>query len=676
MEKASQSVGSKTSADAIGGLKTGVSANRPDILAPAGNRASFLAAIAAGADAVYCGLQAFSARMEAKNFTLEELASLVDLARHKGVKVYVTVNSLLKPDELTEAGRTLELLHQRVQPAGIIVQDLALIPLVRQTGFRGQIHLSTLANVSFPQALAFIGHRLGVERIVIPRELHIDEIKQLAAACPPGIELEVFVHGALCYAVSGRCYWSSFLGGKSGLRGRCVQPCRRVYVQGDQRRRLFSCRDLSLDVLVKVLLETPRVAAWKIEGRKKGPHYVYYTVRGYQLLRDHGTDPQVKKDALYLLAHALGREGTHYHFLPQRPQNPIPVDAHTGSGLLVGKVKGSRQASYLTPRQDLLPGDVLRIGYEDDAAHALIRVGRAVPKGGRFNLKSTPELSWRNEMPVFLTDRREKALDDMISRLEDEVETQPGRQLALSSFTPRLPRTFRITPKTEDYRVYRRVVPSQKPAGLWLSEEALKDLGAGKASAVWWWLLPVIWPAEEQHIVELIDQTRRNGGCNYVLNAPWQAALLASAKGIQLWAGPFCNATNPLALETLAALGFTGVIVSPELSRDDYLQLPQHSPVPLGVVTGGNWPLCLSRILASPFQTDTAFTSPRGEQAWVSRHGSNYWTYPNWQLDLTAEKTALRRAGYRMFVHLVEPVPQGVNMKPRKGKWNWDLELA
>jgi putative protease len=676
MQKASKSVDSKTGADTAGGTKTDLSANRPDILAPAGNRASFLAAIAAGADAVYCGLKAFSARMEAKNFTLEELAPLVDLARHKGIKVYVTINSLLKSDELTQVGRTLELLHQQVQPAGIIVQDLALIPLVRQTGFDGQIHLSTLANVGFSQALAFIGQRLGVERIVIPRELHIDEIKQLAAACPPGIELEVFVHGALCYAVSGRCYWSSFLGGKSGLRGRCVQPCRRFYVQGDQRRRFFSCRDLSLDVLVKVLLETPRVAAWKIEGRKKGPHYVYYTVRGYQLLRDHRTEPQAKKDALYLLAHALGREGTHYHFLPQRPQNPIAVDAHTGSGLLVGKVKGSDQASYLTPRQDLLPGDVLRIGYEDDTAHALIRVGRAVPKGGRLTLKSTPKPGWRNGMPVFLTDRREKALDDMISGLEQELDPQPGRQLGVSSFTPRLPEAPRSAPTVEDYRVYRWAALSNKPVGLWLSAEAIKDFGAGSASAVWWWLPPVIWPAEEQHIVELIDQTRRNGACNYVLNAPWQAALLASAKPIQLWAGPFCNAANPLAIETLAALGFAGVIVSPELSRDDYLQLPKHSPVPLGMVTGGNWPLCLSRILASPFQTDTAFASPRGEQAWVSRHGSDYWTYPNWQLDLTAEKTVLRGAGYRMFVHLVEPVPQGVNMKPRQGKWNWDLEWA
>ena len=115
----------------------------------------------------------------------------------------------------------------------------------------------------------------------------------MAAQCPDDLGLEVFVHGALCYAVSGRCYWSSYLGGKSGLRGRCVQPCRRFYHQKSQNGRFFSCYDLSIDVLVKVMLDIPAIHAWKIEGRKKGPHYVYYTTRAYQLLRDYARkDPQ------------------------------------------------------------------------------------------------------------------------------------------------------------------------------------------------------------------------------------------------------------------------------------------------------------------------------------------------------------------------------------------------
>ena len=158
----------------------------PAILAPAGSRASFLAALAAGAEAIYCGLKSFSARMEAKNFTLGELAALTALAHAKGTRVFVTFNTLIKSDELDEAGRLLGQLQREVQPDAVIVQDLAMAPLVRQTGFAGEVIWSTLANVTFPAALDLIRQRLAADTVVLPRELTIDEIKTMAAACPPG----------------------------------------------------------------------------------------------------------------------------------------------------------------------------------------------------------------------------------------------------------------------------------------------------------------------------------------------------------------------------------------------------------------------------------------------------------------------------------------------------------
>jgi U32 family peptidase len=182
----------------------------PAILAPAGSRASFLAALAAGAEAIYCGLKSFSARMEAKNFTLGELAALTALAHAKGTRVFVTFNALITYNEVNDAGRLLGQLQREVQPDAVIVQDLAMAQLVRQTGFAGEVIWSTLANVTFPAALDFIRQRLPADSIVLPRELSIDEIKTMAAACPPELGLEIFIHGALCYGVSGRCYWSSF----------------------------------------------------------------------------------------------------------------------------------------------------------------------------------------------------------------------------------------------------------------------------------------------------------------------------------------------------------------------------------------------------------------------------------------------------------------------------------
>lgn len=652
-------------------------ASPPEILAPAGNKASFLAAVAAGADAIYCGSKLFSARMEAKNFTVEEFAALVRLAHEKGVKVFVAVNSLLKTADLSRAGQLLDQLQRWVNPDAIIIQDLGMASLVKQAGFSGEIHLSTLANVSFSGALQVIRQSLQVDRVVLPRELNIDELKTLALACPPHLNLEVFVHGALCYGVSGRCYWSSYMGGKSGLRGRCVQPCRRRYTQNGQSQRYFSCQDLSVDVLVKVLLSTPKIRTWKIEGRKKGPHYVYCTVRAYRLLRDHPHDPKMKKDALLLLSRALGRTGTHYLFLPQRPQNPINPGSQTGSGLLLGKIKGPRQNPYLITKEDLFTGDILRMGYEDEASHNIKRIGRAIPKGGRLYINPTSKKAAAKGAPVFLTDRREKQLDDLIANLEtqlDPIQSSPDR---LPAFNLTLPAGNLKKSSPVDVSVYRTLSTPNSPGrlGLWLSGDALTKVSAKRFSGISWWLPPVIWPQNENIVDDHVKLAIKKGGRHFVLNAPWQIVFFKKQKGLKLWAGPFCNLANPLAIASAGAMGFSGAMVSPELGGEDYLQLPRFSPIPLGIVIAGNWPLCVARSLAEDVQQNKAFSSPMGEQAWVTRHGPDYWVYPNWKLDLRVHKKALQKAGYSLFVELIEPIPKGLKMKKREGLWNWKIKL-
>lgn len=125
----------------------------------------------------------------------------------------------------------------------------------------------------------------------------------------------------------------------------------------------------------------------------------------------------------------------------------------------------------------------------------------------------------------------------------------------------------------------------------------------------------------------------------------------------------------------MSLMGFSGVIVSPELSGKDYLQLPKHSVLPLGIVIWGNWPLCVSRIPLENLKTDRPFTSPKGEDAWIKEYDANIWIYPNWKMDIKTQKNRLHKAGYSLFVHLVEPVPETVKLKRRPGVWNWDLKL-
>lgn len=650
---------------------------KPEILSPAGNQASFLAALAAGADAIYCGLKSHSARMAAKNFTVEELTPLAELARKQGTRLYITFNTLLKPGELKPVGEVLTRLNHTIAPDALIVQDLAVVELAKQVGFKGEVHLSTLANVTMSQILPRLTKTFGVQRVVVPRELDVDEIKTMAAACPSNVGLEIFVHGALCYGVSGRCYWSSYLGGKSGLRGSCVQPCRRRYKQDKHAHRYFSCQDLSLDVLAKVLAKVPQIRAWKIEGRKKGPHYVYYTTTAYQMMRDEGHDPQMKRAALQLLDQALGRGGTHYHFLPQRPQNPVDVEAPSGSGLLVGKVRGGHNQPYFVPRINLLPEDKLRIGYEDDHWHQTFDLAKGVPKQGKFRIKLKRGRAPAKGTPVFLIDRREPALDEKINELQKQLNHQPVRKqsgqtfkLRLAPGSPRKPYVHRMHVRRGAGHWMRKT-----SLALWLDVNHPERALAEDSTRIWWWLPPVIWPSEEQDWQALVGQLLRKGARRFVLNAPWQIALFRRPNQLNLWAGPFCNISNPMAVRAFKLLGGQGVMVSPELGQGDLKALGQKSVLPLGVVVSGHWPFCVSRVLAEPFKAEQAFVSPKNEQGWVKRYGQLFWVYPNWPIDLRAVQEQLHGYGFRLFVHLDEPVPQTVRIKKRPGRWNWDIGL-
>jgi len=664
----------------------------PMILAPAGSKASFLSAIAAKADGIYCGLKLFSARMEADNFGINELGTLALLAKENNVKVYVTFNSLLKSNDIDKAKRVLDKLIKSVNPHALIIQDLSVIQIVKNLGFTGQLHLSTLANLSFPLGL-IEANRLGISHVVIPRELNIDEIKTMAKACPDGLKLEMFVHGALCYAVSGRCYWSSFLGGKSGLRGRCVQPCRRIYEHKGQKKRFFSCMDFSIDVLTKVIKDIPQITTWKIEGRKKGPHYVFYLIQAYKILRDHREDPSMKKIALQYLEQSLGRPTTHYNFLPQRPQLPIQTEVQTSSGLFIGKVKGGKKAPSFSPRQSLMAGDLLRIGYEDEPGHTIVHIGRSVPKHGSFNINSSVKKIVQGSC-VFLLDRREKELGQIITDLEHDMEKLEPVKVIGSSFLVKNKETtikkksnYNKKKESFDVTVVRnsngvknsRVNQGYGQTGLWLSNNSLKGLSKGMFSRCWWWLSPVIWADNEDNVRQMINHVISKGGRNFVLNAPWQISFFMEKKWqnikFNLWAGPFCNQANNVSIEVLASQGFSGVIVSPELTKDEYINLGKQSVLPLGIVLYGNWPFCISRIISENMNTFQEFTSPKGEKGWIIQHGTQYWIYPNWFFDITAKKEILQKAGYTMMVYLHEPVNKKIKFKKRPGTWNWNLTL-
>ena len=658
--------------------------NQPIILAPAGDTHSFLAAIAAGADAIYCGLKIFSARMEAGNFSIEELARLTQLAHSKKIQVYVAFNSIIKESETDKALRILDKLTRHTDVDALIVQDIAMVRLAEQAGFKGKLHLSTLGNCTHPTGL-MAAQQAGFSRVVLPREFSLDDIRAMAAAVPDTMDLEVFVHGALCYSVSGRCYWSSWFGGKSALRGRCVQPCRRMYEQNGKKARYFSCMDLSADVLAKVLKEIPQISTWKIEGRKKSPHYVYYTVMAYKLLRD---EPEQKKQALSFLSYALGRQGGHYNLLSHRVSNPLDHASDTGSGLFLGRIKNP-ESPYFISREALVPGDLLRIGYEEDSFHQIQKVTRAIPKKGKYFLAAPKGRRVTKGTAVFMIDRKGRELLEQLSHLETEladiakVSVTPAQRPIPNKKTddniksPGMPGGHRrkkqsVLPEMDVFRKSPANLTTRNDTGVWISAN---NYGIKAPARSWLWLDPVLFPEEEKICQNYIKTAIKKGAKNFMLNAPWQISLFDNPHRLNLWAGPFCNITNGLAMEMLKQKGFSGAIVSPELESQTLLSLPQSSSLPLGAVCRANWPMAISRIAAPDLNIGKGFKSPMGELAWTSKFNATYHTFPNWFLDLSSKTQELQQAGFVMLVNIFENIPKGIRMKPRPGTWNWNLKL-
>ena len=341
-----------------------------ELLAPAGNMAALHAAVAGGADAVYLGLETFNARRGADNFTLETLREACDFAHLRGVSVYVTMNTIILPDEVGEA---LECVRQayRAGADGFIVQDIGLAAEISRTLPEASLHLSTQMN-THNLAGVRAAARLGAERITLAREVSLDEIALLcAAAAEEGMEVEVFAHGALCVCYSGQCFMSSMIGGRSANRGMCAQACRLPYeLQNKALQKslpspgdhLLSPQDLCTVDRVDDLVAAG-AASLKIEGRMKSPEYVFAVTSVYRkaldaaLAKENAAITDADRDRL---TDAFSRGFTTAYLDGKRGNDIMSYQRPNNRGLFLGRVDEVRDgAAYLKSAHALTEGDVL-----------------------------------------------------------------------------------------------------------------------------------------------------------------------------------------------------------------------------------------------------------------------------------------------------------------------------
>lgn len=356
--------------------------DKVEILAPVGSMDALYAAVENGADAVYLGGRMFNARQYASNFSDEELKSAVEYAHLRDVKVYVTLNILLDDNELKEVIDYLVFLYN-IDVDALIVQDLGLVRIVRKLLPDFEIHASTQMSINNYLGVQFL-EGLGFKRVVLARELSTEEISYIREKT--SAELEAFIHGALCICYSGQCLMSSMIGGRSGNRGRCAQPCRMAYsivnVETNkiispkfEEKYILSPRDLNTIEHLEEIINSG-IVSLKIEGRMKKPEYVAVIVDRYrkELDRVLGKHSQKLAEKDYRdMAQMFNRGFTKGYLLGDYGKDFISFDKPNNRGILIGEViKVDKNFIHIRLDDDLSKGDGIEIIGKSGEGHGQI----------------------------------------------------------------------------------------------------------------------------------------------------------------------------------------------------------------------------------------------------------------------------------------------------------------
>ncbi len=569
----------------------------PEILAPAGGMEQLVAAVRCGADAVYLGAGGFNARRNAENFGDGALAGAVSYAHIRGVKVHVAVNTLVTDSELGQ----LEDAVRETAASGadaVIIQDLAVNARFRDMCPDLPRHASTQMTVHNPDG-AKLAADLGFSRVVLARELTLHEIERITALC--GIETEVFIHGALCMCMSGQCYLSSMLGGRSGNRGWCAQPCRLDF-RNSEHGHALSLKDMSHLKYLKSLSDAG-VSSFKIEGRMKRPEYVAAAVTAARAaLRGEAYDEESLRAVFsrsgFTDGYITGRRDA--SMFGYREKEDVAA-ARAVLGSLAGLYRNERQSVPVDMELAATPlSTTLRVRCEN--VSTTVRIPPGEPSR---TLQTTPEtakkcLSKTGGTPYFvknftasidqnltipvsaLNSLRREALDN-ISNIRGaasprEIHEKPAE---IGNYTPpESPELWGRFEKTSQIfgELDRIILPlSETVKNPWVVEKYGDKLTVELPS--------LFFDTSDAEIVEKI----RDLGIKDVLCENLYAVETARKTGVTARGGAGLNVLNSLALSELRALGLVSATVSFELSVNKIAAL--GDTLPRGIVAYGRLPL-------------------------------------------------------------------------------------
>lgn len=629
-----------------------------ELMAPAGSEKNFFAAVDAGADTVYLGLNEFNARIRADNFSFRQLETLIPFAHSKNVKIYVTLNTLIKQNELPGLIQTLFRLEQLL-PDALIVQDYGVAMLAMMYAPSVPLHASTQMTV-LNSAGAALFKSLGFSRVILARECSLDEI--ITIGNKSGIELEVFAHGALCYSYSGQCYFSSYHGGASANRGRCTQPCRRSYKTPKGEGAYFSPRDLCLIDRIPELAESG-VAAIKIEGRLRSETYIAKVVSAYREAIDSVPNPP-SKQTIENAIEDFGRPKSRGYFEPDN-NHPLINPQHTaGAGRFLGKVLDANEDNFtLSCTTALGKGDRLRVTkkFEGEATGFVLDRFSVTPqdkKGNRGFRYSIPNQGQAKKGDlVFLIGHRSSCLSQTLVRLEPEFRKKPkpikdvqasihkaigeiGAGLSVAATEVRrhptqmlrvaLPPGARDVIRLLDKKANEYIIP--------LKHKELSSLPRNMRNKVVL-RIPVFIHERELHLVKRhIRDCLSRGYTRFLIGNPSHIQILSEFPEARMQADYSFGVLNTAALLALSRLGIEMVAVSLENDISNLTELSsQAKGFPLELVSYGRPPLFTSRTRPPLPKSRTGVE--------VRRHTDSFLMEPYEKLTIVTPKTPFSLPG-------------------------------
>lgn len=556
----------------------------PELLAPCGDYNSLVGAISAGADAVYLGLDLFNARMRAENFTTENIGEVVALAHAHGVKVYVTLNIQVYERELNQVLEYVDKIYTSGADA-LIVADLGVASLIREHYPDFEIHGSTQCTVNSKEGVKLLHEKLGMSRVVLARELPKEEIEYISKSSQA--ETEIFVHGAHCMSVSGQCLMSYTMGGRSGNRGECAQPCRLQYKMNRELSYPLSLKDMSLCQHINEIINSG-TASLKIEGRMKDDSYVYGVISTYRRLLNEKREA-TSKERQYL-SDLFSRQGfTDGYFVSKIDKSMLGIrpkdskapekqeitlkkaELNAYAELIIGKkamLTLKSKSKEVTVYGDIVNEAINAPMSDDDIKKRLSKFGSTPYEITKIEIKKSENIM----MPVSSLNALRRSAYEELTRVD--------RQSKNKAYTPRV-KKYQI--KKLRTALFSR--PSQIPENsdyfdrIYVYADRYQS-GCGANGVC---LPPVIFDSEWKEIQELLKNARKDG-IKYALVSNIGQIENVKALGFEIMLDFRFNVFNSKTADFLLEQGAENLILSPELTLPQLKDLSGLSVIAYGKI--------------------------------------------------------------------------------------------